>query len=154
MVRVERVSAEVTYPLRQRVLRPHQAVGEVAFAGEADPLAGTYAALTEDGEVVGTATVHPEACPWAPDRPGAWRLRGMATSAEYRGQGLGAALVAAALGHVAAGGGTLVWCHARTPAQGFYAREGFTVYGEVFDEPDIGPHLRMWREVSSGSATP
>jgi GNAT superfamily N-acetyltransferase len=148
MVRVEQVSAEVTYPLRQRVLRPHQTVREVAFPGaEADPLAGTYAALADDGEVVGTASVYPEACPWAPDRPGAWRLRGMATSPEVRGQGLGAALVAAVLDHAAAAGGTLVWCHARTPAQAFYTRAGFAAYGEVFSEPDIGPHIRMWRSI-------
>jgi GNAT superfamily N-acetyltransferase len=154
MARVERVSAEVTYPLRQRVLRPHQPVRTVGFPGEADPRAGTYAARDDAGEVVGTATVYPEPCPWRPTDPGAWRLRGMATDPELRGCGVGTAVLDAALAHVAAEGGTLVWCTARTPARAFYERAGFAAHGEVFEEPVIGPHVRMWRAVSSGSGSP
>jgi GNAT superfamily N-acetyltransferase len=154
MVRVARVSAEVTYPLRQRVLRPHQTVTTVGFPGDDDPRTGTYAALTADGEIVGTATVHPEPCPWRPSEDTAWRLRAMATTPETRGHGVGAAVLAAAMAHVAEAGGTLVWCTARTPVQGFYERAGFHPHGEPWEEPMIGPHIRMWRAVASGSATP
>jgi GNAT superfamily N-acetyltransferase len=144
MVRVDQVSAEVTYPLRQRVLRPHQTLEELRFAADGRPRAGTYAAF-RDGEVVGAATVSPEPCPWQPSAGEAWRLRAMATAPELRGQGIGAAVLAAALGHVADAGGTLVWCHARTPAQRFYERAGFAPYGEPWEEPVIGPHIRMAR---------
>jgi GNAT superfamily N-acetyltransferase len=149
-VTVERVPPELTYPLRQRVLRPHQPVREVRFPGEDDVRSGTYAASTADGEVVGTVTVHPEPCPWRPADAGAWRLRGMATAAELQGRGVGSTLLRAALDHVAAAGGALVWCNARTPAQEFYARAGFATYGEPWELGDIGPHIRMWRPVSTG----
>lgn len=143
--RVERVPAEVTHPLRQQVLRPHQTVNELCQPGDDDPLVASFAAHDDRGAVVGTAIVRPEPCPWLPERVGGWRLRGMATAEGLRGQGIGAAVLAAALEHAAAHGATLVWCHARTPAVAFYRRAGFTTHGDVWDDPQIGPHIRMWR---------
>ena len=37
--------------------------------------------------------------------------------------------------------------NARTPAVRFYERHGFAVVSEEWDEPDIGPHVRMERPV-------
>jgi len=51
------------------------------------------------------------------------------------------------LDHVADRGGTLVWCNARVPARRFYERAGFTVHGDEWDEPGIGPHVAMARPV-------
>jgi len=146
-LRVVRVPAATTYPLRQQVLRPHEPVEALALPGDDDPDTGTFAALTVDGAVVGTATVRPERCPWAPDRTDAWRLRGMATADRLRGHGIGALVLTAALAHVGMHDGGLVWCNARTGARRFYERAGFVVKGEEFNLPDIGPHVRMWREV-------
>ncbi len=144
---IRRVPGDLTYPLRQQVLRPHQTLDEVRFRGDDDPETGSFAALTEDGTVVGTATVRRAACPWRPDRSDGWRLRGMATAPERRGQGVGARLLDAVVAHLVRNGGGLLWCHARTPARAFYERAGFTAYGEAWEEPFIGPHIRMWREV-------
>jgi hypothetical protein len=36
-----------------------------------------------------------------------------------------------------------VWCNARSPVVGFYAREGFATEGEEFVLPSIGPHFLM-----------
>jgi len=71
----------------------------------------------------------------------------MATRPEGRGQGLGRAVLDALLAHVAEHGGGVVWCNARTAAVTLYRRAGFTVHGEEFVVPGIGPHLRMWRTV-------
>jgi predicted GNAT family N-acyltransferase len=40
-----------------------------------------------------------------------------------------------------------VWCNARTPAVGLYAREGFAIEGEEFELPEIGPHVVMTRSL-------
>ena len=148
-VTVERVDAAATYPLRRRVLRPGRPPGAARFAIDDDPATASFAARAADGEVVGTAVVYPEPCPWLPDRSHAWRLRGMATAPERRGQGIGARVLQAALDHVAAGGGDLVWCNARVPAQRFYERAGFQPHGTPWDDPDIGPHIAMWLDLSS-----
>ena len=150
-ITVERVHAAVTYPLRQRVLRPGQTVRAARFAIDDDPATASFAARTSDGEVVGTAVVYPEPCPWLADRPRAWRLRGMATVPERRSQGIGALVLQAALDHVRDAGGGLVWCNARVPAQGFYEGAGFRAHGSPWDDPEIGPHIAMWLEVGSPS---
>jgi GNAT superfamily N-acetyltransferase len=146
---VERVAPEVTHPLRHRVLRAGQPADRVRLAADDHPATAAFAARTLDGTVVGTTIVTPEPCPWAPDRPGAWRLRGMATAEGLRSTGIGARLLAVALDHIAAQGGELVWCNARTPARRFYERAGFLAHGAEWVDPEIGPHIAMWRDLRS-----
>jgi predicted GNAT family N-acyltransferase len=71
-----------------------------------------------------------------------------ATSGEARGKGVGRALLAACLEHVATEGGGEVWCNARAEALGFYAAAGFEVVGEEFEIPGIGPHRVMRRDIA------
>jgi predicted GNAT family N-acyltransferase len=74
----------------------------------------------------------------------------MATSEELRGLGIGARVLDAVLAHVASHGGGLLWCNARVPAVPFYSRAGLTTHGEPWMDPDIGPHVAMWRQVEPG----
>ncbi|TFV62391.1 UNVERIFIED_ORG: GNAT family N-acetyltransferase [Bacillus sp. AZ43] len=146
---VDEVAAEVTYPLRQAVLRPDG--GDVVWAGDDDPATFHLAARTADGRVVGVVRFSPAPCPWrAAAHP--WQLRGMATDRGVRGGGAGRAMVRAGLAAVRARGGDLVWCDAREAAVGFYQRMGFTVVTEAYDKPGIGPHLGMLTEVSAPGA--
>jgi GNAT superfamily N-acetyltransferase len=146
-VRVERVPASVTYPLRQQVLRPYQDLADLVLPGDDDPSSAHVAVRDDGGRVVATGTVRREAPPWAPGRGDAWRLRGMATAPGHRGRGVGAAVLAELLDHVAGHGGGLVWCNARLPARRFYERAGFVVRGDEWDDPDIGPHVAMHRDL-------
>jgi GNAT superfamily N-acetyltransferase len=143
VVAIRRVALEETLTLKQRVLRPHQTIDELAreCAGLAD--LACFAAV-EDGRVVGTAIVHREAAPWATDDTSAWRLRSMATEDGRRGEGIGAAALAAAVDHVRLQGAGLLWCNARTPAVSFYERAGFRTRGEPWVDPAIGPHIAMF----------
>ncbi len=145
-VTVERVDPAVTHALRAQVLRPGHPVGAAVFAADTDPAAAAFAARTAGGSVVGTALIHPAACPWRPG-PTAWRLRAMATTPEARGRGIGARLLAAALAHAVDHGAQVVWCHARAPARRFYERAGFVAHGDEWLEADIGPHVAMSRDV-------
>ncbi|MGY1805419.1 GNAT family N-acetyltransferase [Blastococcus sp. SYSU D00922] len=148
-VTVGEVAADLTYPLRQAVLRPDG--GDVVWAGDEDPATFHLAARTADGRVVGVVRFSPAACPWrSAEHP--WQLRGMATDAAVRGSGAGRALVVAGLEAVAARGGDLLWCDARVAAIGFYERMGFTVVTEPYDKPGIGPHRGMLIEVTPRSS--
>lgn len=147
-MKISRVPAEATYALRQRVLRPNQTLDDMRLPGDDDPQTGIFAALI-DGTVIATASVRRQHCPWWPGREDSWCLRGMATEPAYRRQGLGAAVLNALLDHVAANGGGLVWCGVRTAALTLYLRAGFALHGQQWDEPQIGPHQRVWREVVS-----
>jgi GNAT superfamily N-acetyltransferase len=145
-------------PLRQAVLRPHQSLGEVGFARDERPGTAHFCADDDMGNVIGVATVWEELPPWplpatlGSPSPGSsvrcWRLRGMATAPGWRRQGVGSALLAAVMRHVASNGGGLLWCNARLGGVGFYERHGLHAIGEPWEEPVIGPHVAMWRPVA------
>jgi GNAT superfamily N-acetyltransferase len=136
-----RIAAEQTHPLRHAVLRPTQPVEAVRWDGDDAPDTAHFGAFEGD-RLVAVGTVLRDAPKGSPDAR-AWRLRGMATAPEARGRGHGAAIVRAALAHVRAQGGTLLWFNARTGAVGFYEKLGFVKSGAEFDVPHAGPHFYM-----------
>jgi GNAT superfamily N-acetyltransferase len=144
---VAAVPAAAVRPLRQRILRPHQTIAEQVYDGDDAPGAAHFAAFADDDTArdrpIGIASITPERHPLSP-APGDWRVRGMATDPDRgRGTGAGALLLAACVDHARAQDGTRVWCNARTPAVGFYARAGFATEGDEFVLPAIGPHFLM-----------
>jgi predicted GNAT family N-acyltransferase len=144
-LRIEVVPGATTRELRRAVLRPSWPVGSTMH-GDDNPDAVHLAALDDDGRVVGAVLVLPRDYPPRPAVNGAWQLRGMATTPQRRGQGIGAAMVAAAVEQVRLQGGVFLWCDARTNAVRFYARHGFTAEGDEFIHEETGiPHYRMWR---------
>ena len=147
---IRRVAAAETFPLRQRVLRPHETAD--ALATHPNDGEAVHLAAVEDGTVVGTAMVLPEQAPWAAAGAASWRLRGMATAEGKRREGIGAALLNAVLEYVELHGGGRLWCSARTSARSFYERAGFVSRGEIWDEPHLGPHVMMELHVESSDA--
>jgi predicted GNAT family N-acyltransferase len=140
---VAEVPLDVVLPLRSAVLRDG---GPAGMPGDDDPAAVHLAARTAGGGVAGVVRLSPAPCPWREARA-PWQLRGMATDPAARGTGVGRLLLDASLELVAARGGDLVWCDARTTAAGFYERAGFTVVAGPYDKPGIGPHLGMLLEL-------
>ena len=135
------MTAAETAELRRQVLRGGR---PVALPGDSDP--AFHVGVFAYGVLVGTGNVRRDPAPWAPDVP-AWRLRGMATDPAHRGAGVGTAVLEALVGHARDHGGGVLWCNARTPAQRFYERAGLVTRGEPWEDPEIGPHVVMWREL-------
>ena len=133
--RVEPIPVEATRPLRQAVLRPFLELEQLA--GSEPPGAVAFGVLGDAGAPVAVGLIGEEG------EPGAWRIRGMATAPEARGRGFGGEVLAALVAHAAARGARRIWCNARTTALTLYAREGFEVVSDEWDEPRIGPHVRM-----------
>jgi GNAT superfamily N-acetyltransferase len=178
-VTVERVTPQETFPLRQRVLRPGRALDRILLPGEDSPIAANFV-VRDAGtrEVISTGSAWPEPPPWVAGSPTyeehaghppyevpalareltgdagsrCWRLRGMATAEEHRGEGLGRSVLEAIVAHVAAEDGTLIWCTARIRAIPFYERAGFAGLGELFDEAEFGPHLVLWKPLGKEHA--
>ena len=146
--RVSRVSVERTFALRKAVLRPYLADDEPYVCAD-DHLPATVAlgAVTPADEVIGVARITPEAPPFDALHERSWRLRGMAASPEVRNMGVGSALLQGLIAHIAIAGGGILWCNARVPARGLYERGGMQQWGEVWEEPNIGPHVVMWRHI-------
>lgn len=143
-VTVRPIPAQLTGPLRGDVLRPGQPPEASVYPGD-DDLGTVHLGAYVDGVLVGIASLYEEDRAGGPSR--GWRLRGMATAPAARRRGAGAALLAAAVEHVVAQGGSELWCNARMVAVEFYAWAGFTVVSDPFDIPGIGPHVVMRRPV-------
>lgn len=90
--------------------------------------------IQDDGKVIAYARV------FQGDIPGEWHLGRMLTI--RRGQGLGAAIIDAAKEYIKEHGGKRILLHAQVQASGFYAKQGFEVCSEVFEEAGI-PHVMM-----------
>lgn len=127
---------------------------EVLRGGRPVPLPGDEApafhvGVYDEGVLVATGNIRPAPAPWLPDDEstgrGSWRVRGMATDPASRGRGAGAMVLEALVAHARERGGRVLWCNARTPAQRFYERAGLETRGEPWLEPEIGPHVVMWR---------
>ena len=148
---VERVALDATSDLRQ----PGAASGPTAAIRSSGPRfevdgAATFAVLDPSGSPLATVTVMPEPCPWRLDEEAPWRLRGMATDGGVAGtrprtrrarrrrrpRGRRASLGAVVQRPVA--------------AVRFYERAGFSVEGDEFDVPGIGPHRPMARPIDPG----
>jgi GNAT superfamily N-acetyltransferase len=133
---VREVTLAETRPLRQSVLRPHQTLDDLAAHEGGDAYAvGAY----EGDTLVAVGLITPEG------GPGSWRIRGMATAPEARGRGAGAAILAALVEYAEGRQATRIWCNARVPARSLYERAGFLVTSDVFEPPEIGPHVVMER---------
>lgn len=95
-----------------------------------DPACRHFLAL-QAGAPVGTARLLPDA-----------HIGRVAVLREARGQGIGEALMAAAIAAAHRDGHASVALAAQTHALAFYARLGFTAYGDEFMEAGI-PHRNM-----------
>jgi GNAT superfamily N-acetyltransferase len=144
---VEDVPVDQVYELRMEVLRRGTPSNNVHFDQDSDPQTRHLAIRGDTGCVIAASTWSPSAFPDRPDEP-AIQLRGMAVSADHRGRGLGAAMIAAGLDDARRRGAVLVWANARDSALDFYVANGFRVVGAGFRTRDTDlPHHRIIREL-------
>lgn len=136
------VSPEICLPLRQTVLRPGMPPEAAVFVTDAGPQTLHLGAFLH-GRLLSIGSVALDARPGGPD--GGFRVRGMATSPEHRGRGLGRAILAGLVAWTEALGASEAWCNARLAAQDLYRLQGFEASSGVFEIPHIGPHLQMVR---------
>lgn len=136
MFTIQVASVSELIPLRWRVLRPGRPESTAHFPGDTAPGTVHLVAQDREGTVIGCATVV--------ENEGL-QLRGMATAPEWRGKGVGRAVLEAvhALAHER---GLPLWCNARESALPFYEKSGWQTEGERFEVPEVGPHFVMrWR---------
>jgi GNAT superfamily N-acetyltransferase len=135
------IGATDTHPLRLSVLRFDTPTRDVVFPEDEWP-GSWHLGARRDGALVATSS-------WVPrereGRPGV-QLRGMATSHDLQGTGVGGQLLEAGCELARAKGFTLVWANARDAALNFYLHHGFEVEGDGFiDHTTQLPHHLVLR---------
>ncbi len=126
------VLAPLVTPVRFQVFVDEQGVPSDMELDEFDPLSWHAAAL-RDGQVVGAGRLLPDG-----------HIGRMAVLAEWRGQGIGAALLQALMAEAARRGMRRLALSAQTHAVDFYARFGFVPEGPEYQEAGL-PHQAMAR---------
>lgn len=144
-MKVLRINASDTYHIRNLVLRPGKPVEACHFKDDEDEQTFHLGAFI-DSKLVSVASFYFEKNPKLEEEY-QYRLRGMATLEEHRGKGLSSSLLKTAFPIIKQNFCQLLWCNARTSAQGFYQKVGFEKIGEEFNIPEVGPHYLMFKTI-------
>jgi predicted GNAT family N-acyltransferase len=126
-------------PIRERVFVAEQGVPAEMELDEFDALATHVLACLESGLCIGTARLITET-------GGKARIGRMAVLAEWRGQGVGAALLGRLLEDAALAGINRLGLSAQIQAIPFYRRYGFVEEGSEYLDAGLR-HMAMWREL-------
>lgn len=144
-MKVLRISARDTHNIRKQVLAPHLPLEKCVFEGDEEEQTFHLGAFV-DGKLVSIASFFYHKNNTF-EEENQFQLRGMATLEEHRGKGLSSELLKVAFPVIKQNFCNLVWCDARTSAQGFYQQVGFEKTGDVFNVEDIGEHILMFKKL-------
>ena len=134
------------WPLRNLVLWRHKNL--LACGIEPDIKRSTFhlGAVDDDDNILGTATFISEKNENFRDNK-QYRLRAMATHPSARGTGLGEKIILESIAKLKRKKVEILWCDARIEATGFYDKMGFSVVGDIYEVPEIGPHKLMYYKI-------
>ncbi|MGB7158686.1 MAG: GNAT family N-acetyltransferase, partial [Tepidisphaeraceae bacterium] len=144
MIDVRRAEPSEVIDLRHVVLRAGLGRETAIFPGDDAP--GTiHVVATQHDEIVGCATMIKSA--W--DGQKAWQVRGMAVTPRLQRAGVGRAMLEELqrLARASDDEVALLWCNARSPAVGFYERQGWVVASDEFVIETAGPHFKMTKRL-------
>lgn len=146
MMNIKEICAKETYPIRHKILRPHQSFEECKY--DTDLLDSTFHIGAETkNNIVSVASFSVELCSEL-SRSKQYRLRAMATLPEYQRQNIGKSIVAYAEKVLEQNNIDFIWCKGRTEVKGYYEKLGFKPAGEVFNYPGLGPHIIMVKRIN------
>lgn len=143
--KIELIRPEQTLELRQKNLKPFLSKEE-CLNPEDHGVETRHFGLFYNNKIVSVATIFPQAhVDFSCGYP--FRLRGMATDLNYRGQGFGSVVLMTIFDYLKEKRCDLLWCNARLKASNFYKSNGFIAHSEVFELPQIGPHRVMYKRI-------
>ncbi|MFO7719683.1 MAG: GNAT family N-acetyltransferase [Gillisia sp.] len=143
---IRRIPAAETYAVRQPVLRPGRPLSECIFEGDLSPET-FHLGYFRDEDLTGVASFMKKENPVF-FQPFQYQLRGMAVLPDFKGKGIGAALLKAGEAELRKlDASVLLWFNARNYAVGFYEKFGYKTIGIEFDVPGVCPHIVMFQQL-------
>ena len=135
---MEEIKSYRYLPVPAMRIRENVFVEEQGFLDEFDDMDYTATHLVLYYNTISAAT-----CRFYPfEEEGAYILGRIAVVKEFRGKGLGMHLIQEAENKVKEAGGTRVLLAAQTLASGFYEKQGYTAFGDIFFDEHC-PHIWM-----------
>lgn len=146
-MKVLRLNASDTYPIRQQVLTPDHDLQKSKFENDEDEDISFHLGAFIESQLVSVASFYYDRNTNFADLH-QYQLRGMATLPEFQGQGLSSELLNMAFPVIKQNFCTLLWCNARVTAIGFYEKVGFKTFStEPFEIEGIGMHVLMFKNI-------
>lgn len=146
-MKVLRINASDTYPIRQQVLTPDHDLKKSKFEHDDDEDISFHLGAFIDSQLVSVASFYYDRNTTFPDLH-QYQLRGMATLPEFQGQGFSSELLNMAFPVIKQNFCTLLWCNARVTAVGFYEKVGFKTFSDIpFEIEGIGTHVLMYKNI-------
>ncbi len=143
-MKIFRINAQDTLPLRGLVLRPGKPKSHCIFDG--DELESTaHFGVTENNKILGIVSVYRRNSDKISLANG-YQIRAMATDPTARGRGIGTMLLSAAEKYAFEHGAEYIWANARVGAKGFYAKAGYNVDSFEFEIAGVGPHVLIRKD--------
>lgn len=135
---MEEIKAYRYLPASAVRIRENVFLMEQGFADEFDDMDNKATHLVLYYNTISAAT-----CRFYPfEEEGAYVLGRVAVVREFRGKGIGMHLVGEAEKRIKEAGGTRVLLAAQTLATGFYEKQGYAVFGDIFFDEHC-PHIWM-----------
>lgn len=144
-LKIKKISAEDTIPIRQAVLRQGKPISSCVFKG--DELKSTvHLGLFFKDQLAAIATFNDN------QRSGfkgsQIQLRGMAVLDQYKAKGYGRLLLETGEQLATQKKATILWFNARILARSFYEKYGYKIIGDSFEIPDVGTHFAMYKLIN------
>ena len=141
----EFIAAAQTIDLRHRILRPGFDVSICHYAE--DNFSSTFHVGIRDvsKNIIANGTFIVQTYDLFRLAKNPYRLRGMATETGFQKKGLGRSILMFAEKELHVRTCDLLWFNARTSAEIFYQKLGFSADPIIFDIPAVGPHKVMYK---------
>jgi GNAT superfamily N-acetyltransferase len=145
MIEIKEIPTELTYSVRQAILRPGKPIENCFFEGDKLDTT-THYGIFIDKEVVGVVSVFLNSNINFTETT-QFQLRGMAISDSVQRKGLGKLLLDEVENCIFQKNGNLViWFNARESAVAFYKKSKYQMIDEPFDIEGIGTHYIMYKK--------
>lgn len=141
---IREISAEMTIPLRQEILRKNKPLESCYFQGDNQKDTFHLGVFFESNLIGICSLFKNEKKFYQKSYP--YQLRGMAISEACQGKQIGKKLMEFIPEFLKERAIFSIWCNARVTATLFYQKLGFEPYGESFDIPAVGMHQLMFKD--------
>lgn len=145
MIETKTIPSELTYIVRQPVLRPGKPIESCHFEGD-DLHTTIHFGLYKDSVLVGVVSVF-EAKNNHFESETQYQVRGMAILDSEQQKGYGNFLMAEVEKLAQDNKVNIIWFNARESAVNFYKKLDYQIFGTAFDVVGIGTHYIMWKQI-------
>ncbi len=144
---IQKIRAVDCLSLRSQVLLPHKEIRDCRIDGDDEETSFHLGAFKDGKGPFAIASFIRESHRHFSESSKQYRLRQMGVHPNHRRLKVGKKLLEEALLELNKRDATLLWCHARQVAYGFYESLGFEYFSSEFKIDVIGPHRSMFKRL-------